>query len=154
MAPQNIPRAISVLTLANKVILYCIVEDVRRAEDRKGAETNSGTSGARNLEAENIRRRAASTGGCVKLKTVTEVRRVLFTSCIRKAMYIRSVSLSCNKAVYTRFVSLSCNKAVYTRSVSLSCNKAILLQQSHVHSLCVFVLESSYVYSFCVFVLQ
>ena len=25
LAPQNIPRAISVLTLGNKVILYCIV---------------------------------------------------------------------------------------------------------------------------------
>ena len=32
-------------------------------------------SGARNLEAESIRSRAESTGGCVKLKTVTEIRR-------------------------------------------------------------------------------
>ena len=32
-------------------------------------------SGARNLEAESIRTRAESTEGCVKLKTVTEVRR-------------------------------------------------------------------------------
>ena len=30
---------------------------------------------ARNLEAESIRNRAESTGGCVKLKTVTEIRR-------------------------------------------------------------------------------
>ena len=30
-------------------------------------------SGARNLEAENIRSRAESTGGCVKLKTVTKI---------------------------------------------------------------------------------
>ena len=32
-------------------------------------------SDARNLETENIRSRAESTGGCVKLKTVTEIRR-------------------------------------------------------------------------------
>ena len=32
-------------------------------------------SGAWNLEAEGIRSRAESTGGCVKLKTVTEIRR-------------------------------------------------------------------------------
>ena len=32
-------------------------------------------SGARNLEAESIRSRSESTGGCVKLKTVTEIRR-------------------------------------------------------------------------------
>ena len=43
----------------------------RRTENRKGAGTNSGQSGARNLEAENIRSGAESTGGCVKLKTVT-----------------------------------------------------------------------------------
>ena len=47
----------------------------RRAENRKGAGTNSGESGAKNLEAESIRSRAESTGGCVKLKTVTEIRR-------------------------------------------------------------------------------
>ena len=44
-------------------------------ENRKGARTNGGESGARNLEAESIRSRAESTGGCVKLKTVTEIRR-------------------------------------------------------------------------------
>ena len=32
-------------------------------------------SGARNLEAESIKGRAESTGGCVKLKTVSEIRR-------------------------------------------------------------------------------
>ena len=32
-------------------------------------------SGARNLEAESMRSRAESTGGCVKLRTVTEIRR-------------------------------------------------------------------------------
>ena len=47
----------------------------RVTEDRKGAGTNSGESGARNLEAESIRSRAESTGGRVKLKTVTEIRR-------------------------------------------------------------------------------
>ena len=31
--------------------------------------------GARNLEAESIRSRAESTGGCAKLKTVAEIRR-------------------------------------------------------------------------------
>ena len=32
----------------------------------KGSGTNSGESGARNLEAESIRSRAETTGGCVK----------------------------------------------------------------------------------------
>ena len=41
----------------------------------KGAATNSGHSGARNLDTESLRSRAESTGGCVKLKTVTEIRR-------------------------------------------------------------------------------
>ena len=36
--------------------------------------TNSGESGARNLEAESFRSRAETTGGCVMLKTVTEIR--------------------------------------------------------------------------------
>jgi len=40
-----------------------------------GSGTNSGECGARNLEAESIRRRAESAGGCVKLKTFTEIRR-------------------------------------------------------------------------------
>ena len=47
----------------------------RVAEDGKGAGTNSGKSGTKKLETESIRSRAESTGGCVKLKTVTEVRR-------------------------------------------------------------------------------
>ena len=43
--------------------------------NRKGAGTNSGESGARNLEAESISSSAESTGGGrVKLKTVTEIR--------------------------------------------------------------------------------
>ena len=41
----------------------------------KGAGTNSGESGARNQEAESIRSGAENTGGRVKLKTVTEIRR-------------------------------------------------------------------------------
>ena len=45
-----------------------------KAEDRIRAGTNSGKSGRRNLEAESMRSRAESTGGCVMLKTVTEVR--------------------------------------------------------------------------------
>ena len=47
----------------------------RVAEDRTGAETISGKSGTRNLEAESIRNRAVveSTGSCAKLKTVTEL---------------------------------------------------------------------------------
>ena len=40
-----------------------------------GSGTNSGECGARNLEAESIRSGAKSTGGRVKLKTVTEIRR-------------------------------------------------------------------------------
>ena len=46
----------------------------RGTENGKGAGTNSGESGAKNLEAESVGSRAESTGGCVKLKTVTEVR--------------------------------------------------------------------------------
>ena len=51
------------------------VSPCRWTENRKGAGTNSGESGARNLEAESIRSGAESTGGCVKLKTFTEIRR-------------------------------------------------------------------------------
>ena len=47
----------------------------RWTKDRKGAGTNSGESGTRNLEAESIRIRAENTGVCVKLKKVTEIRR-------------------------------------------------------------------------------
>ena len=37
--------------------------------------TNTGESGARNPEAESIRSGVESMGGCVKMKTVTEIRR-------------------------------------------------------------------------------
>ena len=46
----------------------------RWTENRKGVGTNREESGARNLEAESIRSRVESTGGCVELKTVTEIR--------------------------------------------------------------------------------
>ena len=46
----------------------------RGTEDRKGVGTNSGKSGSRNLEAESIVSRAESPGGCVKARTVTEIR--------------------------------------------------------------------------------
>ena len=46
----------------------------RWTEDKKGAGTNRGKSGVRNLAAEGIRSRVESTGGCVRLKTVTEIR--------------------------------------------------------------------------------
>ena len=42
----------------------------RGTENRKGAGTNSGKSDTRNLEAESIRSRAESKGGCVKLMGV------------------------------------------------------------------------------------
>ena len=38
----------------------------RRTENKKGTVTNRGESGARNLEAESVRCREESTGGCVK----------------------------------------------------------------------------------------
>ena len=47
-------------------VIYC-----RGAEDRKGAGTNSEESGTRHLEAESIRSRSESTGGCVNLKPVS-----------------------------------------------------------------------------------
>ena len=40
----------------------------RWTENRKGAGTDSGKSGARNLESESIGSRAESTGGCVKVE--------------------------------------------------------------------------------------
>ena len=48
----------------------------RWTENGKGMGTNSGESGARNLEGENIWSRVeiTPTGGCVKLKTVAEIR--------------------------------------------------------------------------------
>ena len=42
--------------------------------DRKQKRRGNQQSGARNLEAENIRSRAERTGRCVKLETVTEIR--------------------------------------------------------------------------------
>ena len=49
---------------------FCRRRRGRWTENKKGAGTNSGESGARNLEAEIIR-----SGGRVKLKSVTEIRR-------------------------------------------------------------------------------
>ena len=46
----------------------------RWTENRKGAGTNSGESGARNLEAGSTGSGDESTGGRVKLKTITEIR--------------------------------------------------------------------------------
>ena len=43
---------------------------------RKGTGTNSGKSDAKNLEVEITWSRAESVGGCVKLKTVTEINRL------------------------------------------------------------------------------
>ena len=54
------------------------VDGPKTEKRRKARESgNSGESGAaRNLQAEShMRGRAGSTGGCVKLKTVTEIRR-------------------------------------------------------------------------------
>ena len=46
----------------------------RGPEDRKVAGMNSGESCTRNLGAESIRGRAESTGRCVKLRIVTDIR--------------------------------------------------------------------------------
>ena len=43
----------------------------RWTKNRKGSGTNSRESSARNLETVSIRSRAQSTGGCVKLNTIT-----------------------------------------------------------------------------------
>ena len=53
------------------------------------AREPSGESGTKNLEAESIRGRAESKGGCVKLKTVTEIRR----SSARDTFIVESVDL-------------------------------------------------------------
>ena len=58
----------------------------RWTKNRKGAGTNSGESGARNLEAGSIRSRAESTGGCVKLKE-QGVGCLLYTSPSPRDMY-------------------------------------------------------------------
>ena len=58
----------------------------------KGAGTNSGESGTRNLEAGSIRSGAESAGGRVKLKTVTEIGR----SSARDAFIAESVYLVLN----------------------------------------------------------
>ena len=58
----------------------------------KGAGSSSGESGTRNLEAESIRSGAESTGGCVKLKIVTEIRR----NSARDAFIAESVYLVLN----------------------------------------------------------
>ena len=50
------------------------VTQCRWTENRQSAGTNSGESDARNLEAESIRSGVESMGGCVKMKTVTEIR--------------------------------------------------------------------------------
>ena len=52
-----------------------VILDGRGPEDRNGAGTNSRKTGTSSLEDEIIRSRAQSTGGCVKLNTVTEIRR-------------------------------------------------------------------------------
>ena len=60
---------------------------------RKGEGTNSGIkSGTTNLEAESLRSKADSTGGCVNLKTVTEIRR----SSVRDTVIAESVYLVLN----------------------------------------------------------
>ena len=62
----------------------------REAEDRQHAGTNSGKSGTRILEAESSR--VGSTGGDVKLKTVTEIKR----SSARDTFIAESVYLTLN----------------------------------------------------------
>ena len=60
----------------------------------ENVRTNSGKSETRNLKAENIRRRAESMGGCVKLKTVTEIRRSSAPNAfIAKSVYLVPNSL-------------------------------------------------------------
>ena len=66
----------------------------RWTKHRKGAGTNGGESGARNLVAESIRSGAESTGGCVKLKTATEIRQ----SSARDAFVAESVYLVLNQS--------------------------------------------------------
>ena len=46
------------------------IHPCRWTKDRKGVGTSCGESGETNLEAESIRSREESTGGCGKLKTV------------------------------------------------------------------------------------
>ena len=51
--------------------------------------SNSGDSGTNILEAESIRSRAESTGGCVKLKTVTEtIRSIELDTIIANSVYL------------------------------------------------------------------
>ena len=71
-------------------------------DDRKVTGTNSGKSGTRNLEAESTESRAESTGGCVNLETVTELRR----SSARDMFVAESVCLvSLLKSFLSRHIS-------------------------------------------------
>ena len=59
-------------------------EDVilcRGAEDRRGMGTTSGKHDTRNLEGRSIRGRMDSTGGCLSVKTVTEIQRPAQRNC-------------------------------------------------------------------------
>ena len=68
----------------------------RRGRERsyipcRWTEDGSGETGARNLEAGSVRSREVSTGGCVKLKTVTGIRR----SSARETFTAENACLSC-----------------------------------------------------------
>ena len=56
---ESVPRGF--LSERKGTVIPC-----RWTGNRKGAGTSRGESGARNLEAESIRSRAETTGGCVK----------------------------------------------------------------------------------------
>ena len=60
----------------------------RWTENRKGTGTNSEESDARNLEAESIRSGVASPGGCVKLKTVTEITQSFLNSHVHISVFM------------------------------------------------------------------
>ena len=78
----------------------------RGSENRKGAETNGGESSTRSLEAESIRSRPESTGGCVKLKTVTDIRFFLHVKhCQQRKSYQQSGTQTTKSQPYVIYVS-------------------------------------------------
>ena len=111
----------------------------RGSENRKGAETNGGESSTRNLEAESIRSRAESTGGCVKLKTVTDIRFFLHVKhCQQRKSYQQSGTQATKSQPYV----ISVNNYI-----------CFMLSCTNICRLCIYYGPSLFCFSFfCLFV--
>ena len=105
---------------------------------QKGAGTNSEESGARNLEAESTSSGAESTGGCVKLKTVTEIRQ----SSARDTFIAESVYLVIEFFITVRVADILVLRCLRKLSKFHSCQAVMLLpnpQYTGLSSKCIFL---------------